>query len=136
VEKTMTTKMTKKERLETLVAILEGDVVLDDIADVEGYVDFCNKEIAALDKKAAKAKETAAKKKAESDALTDKLADALTDEFASIPDIIKTLGDEDVTPQKAAIRLSKLAEAGRAVKGEISLPTAEGKARKVVAYKA
>ena len=131
------TKITRKARLETLIQLFNGDIVIADIADTADYVDFFNKEIVALDKKAAKAKETAAKKRAESDALTDRLEGVLTADFTSIADLLVSLNDEDVTPQKAAIRLSKLADAGKAEKGEIVIPGVDGKkARKIVAYKA
>lgn len=130
------TKITKKDRFNTLIALLNGDIVLEDIADVADLVEFCDKEIAALDKKAAKAKETATKKKAEGDELTDKIAGVLTSDFATIADIVKALNDDDVTNQKASYRLNKLAEAGKAEKGEITIAGGEGvKARKVVAYK-
>ena len=128
------TKITKKERFETLIALFNGDIVLEDIAADADYVGFFEKEIVALDKKAAKAKETQAKKKAEGDELTDRIAGVLTDEFATISDIVKALGDEDVSNQKASYRLGKLADAGKAVKGELNVG-GEGKARKVVAYK-
>ena len=78
--------------------------------------------------------QTAAKKKAEGDELTDRIADVLTDDFATISDIVKALGDEDVSNQKASYRLGKLVDAGKAVKGELNVG-GEGKARKVVAYK-
>ena len=108
--------------------------MVEDIATDADYVGFFEKEIAALEKKAVKAKETQAKKKAEGDELTDRIAGVLTDEFATISDIVKALGDEDVSNQKASYRLGKLAEAGKAVKGELNVG-GEGKARKVVAYK-
>ena len=128
------TKITKKDRFATLIALFSGDIILEDIADADDYVAFFEKEVAALDKKAAKAKETAAKKKAEGDELTDRIADVLTDEFATISDIVKALGDEDVSNQKASYRLGKLVDAGKAVKGELNIG-GEGKTRKVVAYK-
>lgn len=128
------TKITKKDRFTTLIALFNGDIVLEDIADADDYVAFFEKEVATLDKKAAKAKETAAKKKAEGDELTDRIADVLTDDFATISDIVKALGDEDVSNQKASYRLGKLVDAGKAVKGELNIG-GEGKARKVVAYK-
>ena len=128
------TKITKKDRFATLIALFNGDIVLEDIADADDYVAFFEKEVAALDKKAAKAKETAAKKKAEGDELTDRIADVLTDDFATISDIVKALGDEDVSNQKASYRLGKLVDAGKAVKGELNIG-GEGKTRKVVAYK-
>lgn len=129
------TKITKKDRFATLIALFNGDIILEDIADADDYVAFFEKEVAALDKKAAKAKETAAKKKAEGDELTDRIADVLTDEFATISDIVKALGDEDVSNQKASYRLGKLVDAGKAVKGELNIG-GEGKTRKVVAYRA
>ena len=96
------TKITKKERFETLIALFNGEIAVEDIAADADYVGFFEKEIAALDKKAAKAKETQAKKKAEGDELTDRIAGVLTSEFTTISDIVKALNDEDVSNQKAS----------------------------------
>ena len=128
----MTQKITKRDKLNALIALLNGEAVEIATSDL---VDFCTNEIALLDKKAAKAKETAAKKKAESDELTDTIAALLTDEAQTIADITAQIDDEDVTVHKVSYRLTQLAKAEKAERTEISIPGKDGqKARKVVAY--
>ena len=90
-------------------------------------VAFAENEIALLDKKAAKAKETAAKKKTESDALMDAVAEALTAEFEPIADIAARIEGEDVTVSKVTYRLNKLVENGVAEKQAIKVPGSDGK---------
>ena len=68
---TATTKITKRDRYTSIIDILK-DVNAD--ADL---VIFCEGEIALLDKKSAKAKETAAAKKTEVDTLTQSIKNAL-----------------------------------------------------------
>ena len=68
--------------------------------------------------------------------LTDAVAAVLTDELTTIADITaKVDGGEDVTIHKVTNRLTRLVSAGVAVKEQISVPTADGKTRKVMAYK-
>ena len=71
-------KITKREMYEAIKETFETGSCKFDAATVTA---FCDKEIAALDAKAAKAKERAAAKKAEADVLMDQVQDALTDEF-------------------------------------------------------
>ena len=121
--------MTKRE---TYVFIKEA------MADNEEIVLFCDKEIEALDKKAAKAKEKAAEKKAEGDALADVVYSVLTDEFAIIADITEKVRelDADATLHKVTYRLSALAKEGKIVKSKVTVESADtGKKREVVAYK-
>lgn len=120
-------KMTKKEMFEMIKVAL---------ADQATVVDFCDKEIAALDRKAAKAKERAAEKKAEGDELTAVIESVLTDELATIADITAQIEGPDVTVHKVSYRLGQLAKNGKAVKEEVSIGGGDGvKARRVVAYK-
>lgn len=129
----MTQKLTKKDKLTAIIATLKGEGTDVAIADLVAY---CEKEIELLDKKAAKAKETAAKKKAESDELTDVIAALLTDELQTTADITAKIEGEDVTVHKVSYRLTQLTKSGVAVKDEVSIPGKDGaKARKVVAYK-
>jgi glutathione S-transferase len=118
-----------KEAFETGSCKLEADVVMA----------FCDKEIAALDSKAAKAKERAAAKKAEADVLMDQVRDVLTGEFQTIADIAAAVAEvnADATVSKVTYRLTKLVEAGDAEKTDVSIPGGEGvKARKVKAFRA
>lgn len=100
-------------------------------------VAFAENEIALLDKKAAKAKETAAKKKTEADALTDVIAQALGEDFEPIADIAARIEGDDVTVAKCTYRLNKLVELGLAEKQAIKVPGSDGKkSRTIQGYKA
>ena len=125
-------KITKREMYEAIAKAMEtGECKY--APDV--VIEFCENEIALLDKKAAKAKERAATKKAEADELMEVVAEALSEDFEPIAEIAGRIQGDDVT--KVSYRLRKLAEAGRAEKSEITIPGGEGvKARKVVGYRA
>jgi len=112
-------------------AIAEG--TFDDL-DTDAIVAWAEKKIAQLDHKAAKAKETAARKRAEGDALTDAVYAVVSDEFESIADIASRVEGEDITVSKISYRLNALAKAGNLEKGELVLEGEKGK-RKVVAYR-
>ena len=106
--------------------------------DAETVIAFCEKEIDALDAKAAKAKERAAAKKAEADALMALVEEALTDEYQPIADIAAVVveKDADASTSKITYGLTKLVESGIAEKTVITLPATEGtKARKVQGYR-
>ena len=125
--------------LADFVELIEVDETGSCKFDAATVVEFCDKEIASLDSKAAKAKERAAAKKAEADGLTDLVAAALTDEFQVIADIAAAVAesDADATVSKVTYRLGKLVEAGKAEKTQVTIPATEGsKARKVQAYRA
>lgn len=131
------TKITKKEMYAAIKETFEtGECKFD--ADV--VIAFCEKEMAALDTKAAKAKERAAAKKAEADVLYDQVKDALsTEEFQTIADIAAVVAEvnADATVSKITYRLTKLVEAGVAEKTDITIPASEGtKARKVKGFRA
>lgn len=124
----MTNKITKKEMYTNIMNLL---------SDNEAIVAFCEHEIELLDKKAVKAKETAAKKKAAGDELTDAVASVLNDEFQTIADVTAQIEGEDVTNAKVQYRLNALVKAGAAEKAEVTLEGTDGKkARRVVAYRA
>ena len=129
-------KITKREMFEAIKdTFATGSCKFD--ADV--VMAFCDKEIAALDSKAAKAKERAAAKKAEADVLMNQVRDALTGEFQTIADIAAAVAEvnADATVSKVTYRLTKLVEAGDAEKTDVSIPGGEGvKARKVKAFRA
>jgi hypothetical protein len=133
---TATTKITKRDRYTSIIDILK-DVNAD--ADL---VTFCEGEIALLDKKSAKAKETAAAKKTEVDTLTESIKDALgtlaDGAYATIADVTAMVGvgDEEVTPNKVSYRLSQLVKAGVAESTDVKVPATEtSKARTIKAYR-
>ena len=100
-------KVTKKNVLEAIIKAAEDipDGTIFEIGEVEASVDdivnYAEKTIEQLDAKAVKAKETAAKKKAEGDDLLAVVKDALTDEYRTgaeiLADIVKKhSGKKDV----------------------------------------
>ena len=136
-----TEKITKRDMYEAIKGLAESGALHmfdfnENISD-EAVAEFCANEIELLDKKTAKAKERAAAKRAEGDELTEQIYDVLSsDEFMTIPEIVKALGDEDVSAQKASYRLRTLMSENRAEKTEVSVPSVDGgKASKKVAYK-
>lgn len=129
-------KITKREMFEAIKETFETGSCKFDAATVMA---FCDKEIASLDAKAAKAKERAAAKKAEADVLMDQVRDALTGEFQTIADIAAAVAEvnADATVSKVTYRLTKLVEAGDAEKTDVTVPGVDGaKARKVKAFRA
>ena len=128
-------KITKREMFEAIKETFETGSCKFDAATV---VEFCDKEIASLDSKAAKAKERAAAKKAEADVLMDQVRDTLTGEFQTIADIAAAVAEvnADATVSKETYRLTKLVESGVAEKTQVTIPATETtKARKVQAYR-
>jgi len=128
-------KITKREMYEAIKETFETGSCKFDAATV---VAFCEKEIASLDAKAAKAKERAAAKKAEADVLMDQVEAVLTDEFQVIADIAAAVAETnaDATVSKVQYRLNKLVEAETAEKTQVTIPASAGsKARKVMAYR-
>lgn len=128
-------KITKREMFEAIKETFETGSCKYDAATVMA---FCDKEIASLDAKAAKAKERAAAKKAEADVLMGQVEDALTGEFQTIADIAAAVAgvNPDATVSKVQYRLNKLVEAETAEKTQVTIPASAGsKARKVMAYR-
>lgn len=122
----MAIKMTEKEMFAHIAEVM---------ADEEAVVAFCDKKIAALDKKAENAKAKAAEKKAAGDELRDRVQALLTDEFQTIAEVTAALADEDVSANKVAYRLNSLVDAGIAVKEDTKVAGADGKAKVVKAFK-
>ena len=136
-------KMTKRNVYEALINYANGghmaysDGENEVVVTAEALAAFAENEIALLDKKAVKAKERAAQKRAEGDELTDAVRSAMsTDTFEPIADIAARIEGEDVTVAKVSYRLTQLVKAGEAVKEQITIPGGEGqKSRKVQGYK-
>ena len=118
-----------------LTAIKEADLTKVDFgAEVtaEDVVAYAEVTLGQLVVKAAKAKEKAAEKKAAADELQEKVASVLTDELQSAEDIAAQVEGEDITKGKVVNRLSKLIEAGVAVKEAVKV---EGSKTKKMCYK-
>lgn len=129
------TTITKREMYEQIILMFTEDAETEVKVSAEDVVAFCNKEIEALEKKAAKAKERAAAQKAEGDELTDAVLEVLTDEFQPAGDIVKALNREDVTTHKVSYRLRVLVEGGKAVKDQINIAAEGEKKHLVMGYK-
>ena len=134
--------ITKKAMYGALVNFANGGELVAQTKDGEVAVTmdqlkaFAQKEIEHLDNKAAKAKETAAKKRAEADELQEAVAAALGTEFEPIAVIAGRIEGEDVTVSKVTYRLTQLVKNGVAEKQEIAVPTGEGnKTRKIMGYR-
>lgn len=124
----MEKKFTKIEVLEAIKGLfVEGTET--EIAEAD-IIAFCDKEIENLQKKAVKAKEANAKKKAEGDKLLEDVKAALSDEFETIPTIALRVQNEDATVSKVTYRLGQLEKMGVAEKKEITVDK-----RKLQGYK-
>ena len=132
-------KVTKKDNFSTLINVLTtvanyGYDVGEGV-DIDALVDFCDNEIALLEKRSAKAKESAAAKKAEADVLTEAIAAALPSEFISIDSMVALMDDAEITRGKVQYRLNQLVKTGVAEKGELTV-NIDGKNKKIAAYRA
>ena len=135
-------KITKRDFYTALISLADNGFLTYDVDGTEYEVtaeelrDFAENEIALLDKKAAKAKERAAQKRAEGDELLALVRDALSDEFEPIADIAARVDHPDVSVARVTYRLGQLVKNGEAVRDEISVAATEtSKARKLAAFK-
>ena len=118
-------KMTKAMWLEEIKGVVEAA----DYENKEGAIEFINKQIETLAAKAEKAKEKAAKAKAEGDELRAIVEGILTADAQPIDDIVAQIKSEDVTKAKVTARLTALVNAGIAKKEPVKVGS-----RKVMAY--
>ena len=122
----MTNKITRKDYF---------NMIKDALADNADIVAFCDKEIAAIDHKADKARERAAIKAQEPDTLMDAVLGVLTDEPQTVGDILAVINVEGATAGKVANRASRLVKDGKATKTTVVISGEDGaKSRKLVAY--
>lgn len=128
-------RVTKRDYFEAIIeAMKTGEVKMEP----EKIIEFCENEITLLDKKAIKAKERAATKKAEVDELMDKVYAVLSDtEFMTRNAVMDALGDmpEDVSISKIGARLTKLVDGNLIEKSEQTVVNAEGKKSKCMGYR-
>ena len=125
-----TVKITKKDFYGALIELVEGMETVG-AYDAKDVKEFLEKQVAQIDAKAAKAKERAAKAKAEGDELTKAVEAVITAEFQTADAITEQVDFEDVTKSKVVARLTKLVAAEKVVKEQIK--TEDG--RKIMAYK-
>ena len=120
-------KMTKRDWYEVIKGIVEAS----DVENQAEIVEFIDKQVALLDAKAEKAKERAAKTKAEGDELRAAVQAVLTDEYQLADAIVAQVEGEEITKSKVVARLTQLVAAEVAVKDTIKAEDG----RKLVAYK-
>lgn len=130
-----TDRIIKRDFYEAIIKAMEtGETNIEPAKIIE----FCENEIALLDKKADKAKERAAAKKAEVDELMEKVYAVLSDtEFMTRNAVMDALGDmpEDVSISKVGARLTKMVNNQTVEKSELTVANAEGKKSKVMGYR-
>lgn len=134
---TNTKKITKREYLNTLRAIVEnGDFSFEnEDMTVDGLIEFIDHEVELLDNKAAAAAKRAQAKRDEGDALRARILEVMSSEdFMTIPEIVKAIGDEDVSAQMVTARLTQCVKADLAEKDSVSVEVA-GKAKKLSGYR-
>lgn len=117
-------KITKRDMFEHIAEAMAEDTAV---------VEFCEKEIAALDAKKAKAAERAAEKRAAGDELQAAIAALLTDEPQTAEDILAQLDVEDLTKQKVIARMTNLVKFDQASKCDVKVEI-NGKATTRKAY--
>lgn len=120
--------MTNREKFERISAVFATLDTVDE-ADKAEIMEFCEKEIKALDRKNEKARERAGKKKEEGDALKERIFEILGEEPKTVADIMAELGDADITPSKVVARVSAMVRAGKVAKATCKID-----GRKLVAY--
>ena len=123
----MAEKMTKVMWFEEIKAVVEAS----DYERKDEAVEFIDKQLELIASKAEKARERAAKTKAEGDELREAVRAVLTDEFQTIDDIVAQVAEEGVTKAKVTARLTQLVKAEMAEKDQIKADDG----RKVMAYR-
>ena len=126
----------------TAIAAIAQEVQLENGEDVvtvtqEDIQNFASKKLAALERKKEKARENAAKKRAEGDKLGKVVESVLTNEFQTADEVLAAVlevwdGDEaDATRQKVIYRLSNLVKLEKAEKADVKIDKRTIKAYKV-----
>lgn len=124
-------KMTKAMYFEVIRGIVEGlgAEAFPEGVGADDVLDFIDRQVALLDKRAAASKERAAKKRAASDELTELIYTMIfeAEDFITADEIVEKIDDEEVTKNKVTARVSKLVKAGRVAKEQVKLE--DGKKR-------
>lgn len=123
----MAEKMTKAMWFEEIKAVVEAS----DYEKKDEAAEFIDKQLELIASKAEKARERAAKTKAEGDELREAVRAVLTEEFQTIDDIVAQVAEEGVTKAKVTARLTQLVKAEMAEKDQIKADDG----RKVMAYR-
>lgn len=133
-------KPTKKANYNAILSILsaaEGEGLVLESTEItyDSLREFIEHEVELLDNKAAAAAKRAQAKRDEGDALRARILEVMsTEDFMTIPEIVKAIGDEDVSAQMVTARLTQCVKADLAEKDRVSVEVA-GKAKKLSGYR-
>ena len=118
-------KFTKIDMFNTIINVLnEIEIAADEnTPSTDEVINWCKGQIEVVEKKASKARETAAKKKAENDVYKERVYDfiANSEEPVTADDIVADIGEESFTKAKAVARCTALVKEGRITKEEIKV---------------
>lgn len=120
-------KVTKIECLTEIKGIVESI----EIDNKEELISFLDSQIDSITRRAEKAKERAAAKKAEGDELRDTVKSVLTTEFQTADEITEAIANDEISKAKVIARLTQLVNLGEAEKTDVK--TDDNKTKK--AYK-
>lgn len=128
----MEDRLTKAQKFEMIEDILTGI----ETEDAKMLVEFVQAEKAALARKAAKAKEKAAEKKAEIDELGEVVLSVLNAEPKTRDEVFALVEFDgvEISVAKIGARLTRLVELGKIQKSEVKAITASGKKTTRMAY--
>jgi len=126
-------KVTKKVILEAIRRVAEDGVDFGAEVTADDVLNYVDTTIAQLEAKTEKAKERAAKKRAEGDELRDKVKDLLTDDYQTVADIVAQIDDPEITNAKVVARLTALCKAGIVEKTELKVDKRKVKGYKLIA---
>lgn len=120
-----TIKITKKMVLEAIKGAAEAGAEFGETVSAEDVIAYVDTAIAQLDSKAAKAKERAAKNRAEGDALRTVVESVLTNELQTREEIFAQIDNADgsLSIAKIGARLTQLCTNGKAIKENIKTET-------------
>ena len=108
--------MTRKETLAVILALANGETVTED--GLTAITEYCNKEVAAIDKKNSQAKAKRVKNPASNDALSTSIKDILDVNPMTAADIAAQIG---TSTNKVAARLRNMVESGLVVKTDVKV---------------
>lgn len=130
------TKITERDIFTAIREACEAGAVEFEAEEITAdvVIEFCDKKLAALARKAETAKAKAAEKKAAGDALRERVFEVLGTEPMTIAEVTEAIGDEEVSTNKVAYRLNALVELGMAEKADAKIPGADGKTRTVKVF--
>lgn len=114
--------ISKRDVLNALKTLVFEDVTVGDVTVTpDDFYDFIDSSIVTLDKRAEATAKRQAEKRAAGDELRAKIKEAVTGESKTIPQILETLGDPEVTSAMVVSRLGQLVKLGEVEKEDTNV---------------